>query len=219
MTYTDAHGNNLYRFDLAAAGLQLGAVRQWVKLAPVVRLCQDSGALCLVDVGCGLADVAAVLRANGGSRCQVIGVDLQPGTGVTVVGNVWAGLPLRTGWADLVVGLDLVQNVPVSRRTELYEELCRIARSGGVVYLFFRTDVLPADLDHTYQHVAGESPTQMRDWWQSHGATELWQFGTNAVRENVHWRAQYPMFPEEFSRVLYSDTGPWKFMGIAFRKP
>ena len=94
----------------------------------------------VVDVGGGPGYFADELRASG-ARCLCVDSDAHEMTlhgreaGAGAVQGSALGLPLRTGAVDVCFSSNVLEHVP--DRTRMADEMVRVTRPGGLVYLSY----------------------------------------------------------------------------------
>jgi SAM-dependent methyltransferase len=118
------------RFYAALAEDAVGQVEEHISLAGQTVL----------DVGGGPGHLAAAARARGGNCClfEPDPAELGRGDGPPAAGTVLADgywLPVRDGGADVCLSSNVLEHVPDARG--LIDEMVRVTRPGGLIYLSF----------------------------------------------------------------------------------
>ncbi len=91
----------------------------------------------VVDVGCGIGDLARAMASKG---ARVIAIDRAemlarareyPGHGEAFVAATGESLPLSDGWADAVLYIASLHHIPTQRVDEALRECTRVLKPGG----------------------------------------------------------------------------------------
>lgn len=91
----------------------------------------------VVEVGCGVGDLARAMAAKG---ARVIAIDgpamlararAYPGQGETFVAAAGESLPVSDGWADAVVFIASLHHIPTARVDDALSESARVLKRGG----------------------------------------------------------------------------------------
>lgn len=92
-------------------------------------LVSSSESRTIVDIGCGEKPFSKLF----GRECNYVGFDWKGSRSPDVICDVTAGLPAKTGTADIVILSECLEHFP--NPVFVLEEACRVARQGGSIFI------------------------------------------------------------------------------------
>ena len=133
----------------------------------------------LLDLGCGSGQLLARATERADGKGLLAGLDLTPDMlalaksgldgGVTLVeGDATLGLPFKDASFDLVTSLNLVQELPADAIPDLFDDVHRVLRLGGL----FRA-VIPCMADSPASTAKNEAADMFRKMAQVRSAMEF----------------------------------------------
>ena len=208
--------HNTFFVDIGDNWTTIESWHQLTKVAPVLELVRTNEFESIVDLGCGAGDLKKFLQSYDAVPSKFVGVDINSESDADIFADITQDIEgIDNESIDLVTFLDAIENIALDRRVGVYDEINRMLKPGGFLYIFFRTLNFKSTGKYANAHIAGEPFEAIVNSLKNFTVKQRW--GINAGAESNNWK---DFFPKEINQVFYTLDTPnlCKFNGAILQK-